>query len=69
MEFLHDALIALAAFVPAVLVIVIGIDLWLERKHQSVGQALGDWSSRHLWYALGLILFYGFLLAHLFSQQ
>jgi hypothetical protein len=66
---IHAALIGLAALVPVVLVAVTGLDWWLERSRHSVGQALADWSGRHMWYALGLSLFYGFLLAHLFSQQ
>jgi hypothetical protein len=62
------ATIILILFVPILLVAVAVLDVLLEATHRSVGQYAAQWSSRHLWFAVGLIGFWGILLAHLFSQ-
>jgi hypothetical protein len=68
MEFAHLALTVLGFFVLAVVVVVAFVDWRLERNHESVGQALAWWSGRHPVFVIGLVFFYGFLLAHLFTS-
>ncbi|MEA2633795.1 MAG: hypothetical protein QOH92_562 [Chloroflexota bacterium] len=65
----NAAIIILILFVPILFVAVAIVDVLLEASHRSVAQFAAWWSSRHLWFAIGLIGFYGILLAHLFSQR
>jgi hypothetical protein len=71
LDVLHVVLTLLALLVPVTVVGVAVLDLVLEiqKDHRSVGESVAWWSSRHAWFAFGLIAFYGVLLAHLFSQR
>ena len=68
---LYIGLMILAVLAPVVLVAVVFIDLILvaQGRRQTVGDDLSWWSTHYVYLAWPFTFFWGFLLAHLFTQR
>jgi len=69
---LHAFLVILALLAPLVLLVVVIVDLVLAlrgRRQASVGDDFAWWSTHYVYLAWPLAFFWGFLLAHLFTQR
>jgi len=68
---LYIGLLILALLAPVVLLAVVFLDLFLiaRGKKRSVGDDLSWWSTHYIYLAWPVTFFWGFLLAHLFTQR